>query len=128
MGSGFAAAFRSCDRGQDASEYGMLLVMVALVVISGVIFFGRSVGQSLERTSECIEFASSADASTGRTGQASAAARVEEEKKSGSLADRLAALLDTNDGTEERAQSRSARAGRGSAVGGTARNLGRCPE
>jgi Flp pilus assembly pilin Flp len=99
MGVGFAAAIRQCDRGQDASEYGMLMAMIVLVVLSGAIFFGQSVRTSMEQASECIEYASSADATAG-TSDGGAAMQVEEEKKSGSLADRLAALLDTSDDGE----------------------------
>jgi len=106
----------------------MLMVMVVLVVLSGVIFFGKNVNRSMEQASECIEFASSADASAG-TSSGGAAVQAEEEEKSGSLADRLAALLDTNDESDESlAGSAEAGAGRGGKAAGDARNLGNCPD
>ena len=119
MGSGFAAAFRRCDRGQDASEYGMLLAMVVLIVISGAIFLARSVNTSMETTAECIEYAS-AEVTGSDDG---ATVRVEEEKTSLSLADRLAAAMQTG---SEASDSRDSRAARGGTAG-TARNLPPCP-
>ena len=128
MGVGFAAAFKQRDRGQGASEYGLLMVLVVLVVLSGVIFFGQNVRRSMEQASKCIEFASSADASAG-TSSGGAAVRTEEEEKSGSLADRLAALLDTNNESDESlAGSAEAGAGSGGKAAGSARNLGNCPD
>jgi hypothetical protein len=54
--------------------------------------------------------------------------QVEEEKKSGSLADRLAALLDTSDdGEGPQAGSNAAAGGRGKPTG-TPQNPGKCPD
>ena len=120
------AAFRQRDRGQNASEYGMLMVMIALVVVSGAIFFGRSVRQSMQQASECIEYASSAEASASASSQGAAARQVDQEKKSGSLADRLAALLATREGGNE--ADDADRAAAGNRGNGVAQNPGKCPE
>ena len=105
----------------------MLMAMIVLVVLSGAIFFGQSVRTSMEQASECIEYASSADATAG-TSEGGAAMQVEEEKKSGSLADRLAALLDTSDdGEGPQAGSNAAAGGRGKPTG-TPQNPGKCPD
>lgn len=93
MGRGVAAAFRRSDGGQDASEYGFLVAVIALTIVAGANLLAGSVGQSLQDVSDCVAFSTAASAA-GSEGEG-AAVRMDERpnRDGGSLADRLASRL-----------------------------------